>query len=338
MRSRCSTTTSWTGRRRAGAASPRTVPSPCCTSAEHWRGDADWFGTSAAILAGDLDVRLGRPAVRLRRRCRASIDRARRAFNTLRAEVMAGQYLDLRLAARTRRRRGRRPTRRIAEIRPVHRYPTAGARPAPRGRAGFTRVSLPALAAYGDAVGIAFQLRDDVLGLFGDPGGTGKRPRPTICARASARCSSCGRCGWPDRPARRLLEAALGDPALDDGDADRCREIVAAMRCARVHRDAARRGARSRGGRRARAGARTGARRARGSWRRSRSGGSMIRDTRVARPVVVIGAGLGGLAAACHLAGRGHDVVVVEAGDGPGRRAGRVRDAGATGSTPARPC
>ena len=41
--------------------------------------------------------------------------------------------------------------------------------------------------------------------------------------------------------------------------------------------------------------------------------------------VVVVGAGLGGLSAACHLAGRGWDVEVVERGDGPGGRAGRAR-------------
>ncbi len=41
------------------------------------------------------------------------------------------------------------------------------------------------------------------------------------------------------------------------------------------------------------------------------------------RRVVVVGAGLGGLAAACHLAGRGWDVEIVERGDRPGGRAGR---------------
>lgn len=50
--------------------------------------------------------------------------------------------------------------------------------------------------------------------------------------------------------------------------------------------------------------------------------------TRQRDPVVVIGAGLGGLAAACHLAGRGFDVEVFEAGSVPGGRAGTLRRAG----------
>jgi phytoene desaturase len=40
--------------------------------------------------------------------------------------------------------------------------------------------------------------------------------------------------------------------------------------------------------------------------------------------VVVVGAGLGGLSAACHLVGRGHDVTVIEASDAPGGRAGTL--------------
>lgn len=42
----------------------------------------------------------------------------------------------------------------------------------------------------------------------------------------------------------------------------------------------------------------------------------------------MVGAGLGGLAAACHLAGRGHDVVVLERSGAPGGRAGRVEAEG----------
>ncbi len=38
----------------------------------------------------------------------------------------------------------------------------------------------------------------------------------------------------------------------------------------------------------------------------------------------MVGAGLGGLSAACHLRGAGHEVLVVERGDRPGGRAGRI--------------
>jgi phytoene desaturase len=44
--------------------------------------------------------------------------------------------------------------------------------------------------------------------------------------------------------------------------------------------------------------------------------------------VVVVGAGLGGLSAACHLVGRGHEVVVLERADVPGGRAGLWEEAG----------
>ena len=138
-----------------------------------WRGDPDWFGVSAAILAGDLtfvwadDLFEQSPAAPL------ALARARRGFSTLRAEVMAGQYLDLRLAAL--------PCPDEASAQHVAllksgRYTVT--RPLQLGVALATGDPDPALTdaltTYGDAVGVAFQLRDDVLGLFGDPAETGK--------------------------------------------------------------------------------------------------------------------------------------------------------------------
>ncbi|MBE7190072.1 phytoene desaturase family protein [Jatrophihabitans endophyticus] len=49
--------------------------------------------------------------------------------------------------------------------------------------------------------------------------------------------------------------------------------------------------------------------------------------------VVVIGAGLSGLSAACHLSGRGDDVTVLERTSGPGGRSGQLREAGFTFDT-----
>ena len=50
--------------------------------------------------------------------------------------------------------------------------------------------------------------------------------------------------------------------------------------------------------------------------------------TGTGQPVVVVGAGLAGLAAACHLQGAGYQVTVVERESIPGGRAGRYEDAG----------
>ncbi|MGW5361785.1 phytoene desaturase family protein [Actinopolymorpha pittospori] len=55
--------------------------------------------------------------------------------------------------------------------------------------------------------------------------------------------------------------------------------------------------------------------------------------TRRPRRVVIVGAGLGGLSAACHLAGSGHEVTVVEQADQPGGRAARIVKDGFTFDT-----
>jgi geranylgeranyl diphosphate synthase, type I len=83
-----------------------------------------------------------------------------------------------------------------------------------------------ALSAYGDAVGVAFQLRDDILGLYGDPAETGKSPlddlrsgtRTLLVLRALRLAADHD---------RRVLAHCLGDPDLDAADARRCAAIVA---------------------------------------------------------------------------------------------------------------
>ena len=130
-----------------------------------WRGEGRRFGEGVAILVGDLafvyaDLLLaGAP--------RAALE----VFTDLRLEVNLGQYLDL--LGTVRGGVGIDQARRISQYksgkytieRPLHLGAALAGRLDDLG---------PSLSAYGNPLGEAFQLRDDLLGAFGDPGVTGK--------------------------------------------------------------------------------------------------------------------------------------------------------------------
>ena len=138
------------------------------------RGDAEHFGRSAAVLVGDLclvwaDRWMGAAAVPP-----AALLAARRCYDQMRIEAVAGQYLDVLGEAD--------PTRwSVARALRVARHKTASytvLRPLQFGAAlagaDATAEVNSAYARYGQAVGEAFQLRDDLLGAYGDPVVTGK--------------------------------------------------------------------------------------------------------------------------------------------------------------------
>ncbi len=184
-------------------------------------GDGDWFGIGGGILAGDLafvwaDQLFDEAALPA-----AALDRARAVFTALRVEVMAGQYLDLRLAGY--REAGEEDSRRVALLK-SGRYTVT--RPLELGAAlGGDGAAAEALAAYGDALGLAFQLRDDVLGVFGDPEVTGKGAiedlregkRTVLMLRAMSLAGEAE---------REVLARSLGNPELDESGADRARQII----------------------------------------------------------------------------------------------------------------
>jgi geranylgeranyl diphosphate synthase, type I len=135
---------------------------------EGWTGEPRRFGEGVAILVGDLafvyaDLLLADAP-------RAAID----VWNELRIELNIGQYLDIVGTAANERRRF--ATERIARYksgkytieRPLHLGAALAATPEQ------LAVLLPALSGYGLPLGDAFQLRDDVLGAFGDEATTGK--------------------------------------------------------------------------------------------------------------------------------------------------------------------
>jgi geranylgeranyl diphosphate synthase type I len=82
-----------------------------------------------------------------------------------------------------------------------------------------------ALGAYGSPLGRAFQFRDDLLGVFGDPQITGKPAgddlregkRTVLVAHAYAHADDAG---------QKLLLQKLGDPGLDDAGISELQQVI----------------------------------------------------------------------------------------------------------------
>ncbi|WP_169735708.1 polyprenyl synthetase family protein [Intrasporangium oryzae] len=128
-------------------------------------GDSVLFGDSVAILLGDLA--LSEASILISGTPRPLLDMWREMLR----ELVHGQLLDITAAAA--RRRDLEHSRRVARLKSgaytIQRPLLLGAL-----AAGAGPETLCALAAYGDHLGEAFALRDDVLGVWGDPAATGK--------------------------------------------------------------------------------------------------------------------------------------------------------------------
>ena len=136
-----------------------------------WRGSADQFGVSAAILLGDLALVWADDIVADANLPAEARRRVRDVWSHIRTEVLGGQYLDIVAESSS--------VDSIAAAMRVITYKTASytvVRPLQIGvAAAADRPELHALfAEIGTDLGVAFQLRDDVLGVFGDPAVTGK--------------------------------------------------------------------------------------------------------------------------------------------------------------------
>ena len=141
----------------------------------------------------------------------------------MRIELIAGQYLDV-LEQAWRRLGGPGAAGGPVQDRQLHRAAAAAVRRG-AGRCGdgrcWPRTRVRA------AVGEAFQLRDDLLGVFGDPAETGKPAgddlrdgKPTVLVALARQSSSAAQA--------RLLERHLGDPGLDRGRSGRAAEVIVA--------------------------------------------------------------------------------------------------------------
>ncbi|HXA12139.1 MAG TPA: polyprenyl synthetase family protein, partial [Mycobacterium sp.] len=131
-----------------------------------WRGSARQFGVSAAILLGDLALVWADDMVATAELSSDARRRIQRVWADIRTEVLGGQYLDIVAESSG--------VDSIASAMTVNTYKTASytvSRPLQMGVAAAADRPdvLAAFHELGTNLGVAFQLRDDVLGVFGDP-------------------------------------------------------------------------------------------------------------------------------------------------------------------------
>lgn len=183
-----------------------------------WHGERRRFGEGVGILVGDLAFVYA--DLMMRDAPAPALD----VFTELRLEVNVGQYLDL--IGTVRRDAGVDAARRIC-IYKSGRYTTE--RPLQLGAALAGRL-VPLqdpLTAFGAPLGEAFQLRDDLLGVFGDSAVTGKpvgedlrEGKPTaLYALAAAEA---------DGAAKELLARRFGSPDLADDEIAQLQEVLVA--------------------------------------------------------------------------------------------------------------
>ena len=192
-----------------------------------WTGDAEAYGRSSAILAGDLLVAWSDDLFEegidqiAPERARA----ARRHYAEMRRDVTVGQYLDI--AAETVPTPDREQldlallvasfkSARYSVQQPLLIGATiGGARPD----------QYQALRAFGHPVGMAFQLRDDVLGVFGDSAATGKPSGDDLREGKRTALIAFARQAVP-APVRRTLDELVGDPDLEEGQVRMLQDVI----------------------------------------------------------------------------------------------------------------
>ncbi|MDJ0462643.1 polyprenyl synthetase family protein [Streptomyces sp. H27-C3] len=190
------------------------------------RGSGSSFGRSAAILAGDLALAWADDLVAESEVDTGARRRMRHHWQAMRTEMVAGQYLELHAQAA-----GSASLSRAVRIACLKSALYTVERPLALGAAlaGADDRTTAALCSAGRCAGIAFQLRDDLVGVFGDPALTGKPAGDDIregkltylVAVARSRADASG-----DAAALDVLAAGLGAPDLTDVQLDRVRTVL----------------------------------------------------------------------------------------------------------------
>jgi len=199
-------------------------------AAAGWTGSGDRFGVAGAILAGNLCLTWTDALFAASGLTVAELTRARPVFDRMRTQLMGGQFLDVLESVRgwddlsT--------DQQVARARKVIRYKSAKysiEHPLLIGAAAAdVRVpDLAALSTYGLDLGEAFQLRDDLLGVFGNPAQTGK-PAGDDLREGKRTVLVALTLDHADPPVVALFEKLLGVPDLDEPGVDELRGAMTA--------------------------------------------------------------------------------------------------------------
>jgi geranylgeranyl diphosphate synthase type I len=196
-------------------------------------GDPVGFGTGAAILLGDLCLIWADEMLHTSGFDAAALARSSQFFDAIRVEVTAGQYLDLvaQASGEADMDRALRVLRYKAATYTVERPLHIGA-----ALGGGGQQLIDALSAYGLPLGEAFQLRDDLLGVFGNPTVTGKpagddlrEGKRTVLTAYAVEHASEVQLSEFDR--------LFGRPDLDDDEIQLLREILQDSRAVQACED-----------------------------------------------------------------------------------------------------
>jgi len=185
-------------------------------------GPAERFGESAAILLGDLCLIWAEQMLRESGIDHRRLQQAWPRYDAMRTELAVGQFADLASDIRdlpsmdtvlevARRKSGNYTVRRPLEI---------GAT-----MSGCSGRTVSGLGRYGEAVGEAFQLRDDLLGVFGAETVTGKPSGQDLIERKATSVVIAAH-ELSDPPTRRQLTALMNTGDLDDNAIERWRTLI----------------------------------------------------------------------------------------------------------------
>ncbi|MEV0948740.1 polyprenyl synthetase family protein [Rhodococcus sp. NPDC049939] len=193
----------------------------------NWNGDSAHFGEAVAILLGDLALAWADDMVRESGIGPEALVHISPVWSAMRTEVLGGQFLDITNEAHA--------NESTDAAMKVNRYKTAAytiERPLHLGAAlaGADDDLISAYRRFGTDIGIAFQLRDDLLGVFGDPAVTGKPSgddlragkRTVLFAKALQRADSV------DPESAEWLRCSVGTD-ISDSEVDALRDVIASL-------------------------------------------------------------------------------------------------------------